>query len=72
MNTYSGFSFNLASAFLQNHVKKSACVSPVSLLLPLAAVFAIYFYLVKKGPRYTTILLSIVALSVVCSLLGVL
>ena len=41
-------------------------------LLPLAAVFAIYFYLVKKGPRYTTILLSIVALSVVCSLLGVL
>ncbi|MCV5736606.1 PTS system mannose/fructose/sorbose family transporter subunit IID, partial [Escherichia coli] len=31
-----------------------------------------YFYLVKKGPRYTTILLSIVALSVVCSLLGVL
>ncbi len=24
-------------------------------LLPLAAVFAIYFYLVKKGPRYTTI-----------------
>ena len=36
-------------------------------LLPLAAVFAIYFYLVKKGPRYTTILLSIVALSVVCS-----
>lgn len=38
----------------------------------LAAVFAIYFYLVKKGPRYTTILLSIVALSVVCSLLGVL
>ncbi|MFG1173986.1 PTS system mannose/fructose/sorbose family transporter subunit IID [Erwiniaceae bacterium CAU 1747] len=41
-------------------------------LLPLAAVFAVYFYLVKKGPRYTTILLSIVALSVVCSLLGVL
>ncbi|HAU7611470.1 TPA: PTS system mannose/fructose/sorbose family transporter subunit IID, partial [Salmonella enterica subsp. enterica] len=28
--------------------------------------------LVKKGPRYTTILLSIVALSIVCSLLGVL
>ncbi|KZQ45866.1 PTS fructose transporter subunit IID, partial [Klebsiella aerogenes] len=26
-------------------------------LLPLAAVFAIYFYLLKKGPRYTTILL---------------
>ena len=41
-------------------------------LLPLAAVFAIYFYLLKKGPRYTTILLSIVAISVACSLLGVL
>ncbi len=38
MNTYSSFSFNLASAFLKNHAKKSACVSPVSLLLPLAAV----------------------------------
>ena len=38
MNTYSGFSFKLASAFLQNHVKKSACISPVSLLMPLAAV----------------------------------
>ncbi|MBK0432755.1 PTS system mannose/fructose/sorbose family transporter subunit IID, partial [Klebsiella pneumoniae] len=35
-------------------------------------VFAIYFYLLKKGPRYTTILLSIVAISIVCSLLGVL
>ncbi|CAI1093924.1 PTS system mannose-specific EIID component [Serratia fonticola] len=41
-------------------------------LLPLAAVFSIYFYLVKKGPRYTTILLSVVVLSVVCSLLGIL
>jgi D-glucosaminate-specific PTS system IID component len=41
-------------------------------LLPLAAVFAVYFYLLKKGPRYTTILLSIVAISIVCSLTGVL
>lgn len=38
MNTYSDFSFNLASAFLQNRAKETACVSPVSLLLPLAAV----------------------------------
>ena len=38
MNTYLNFSFNLASTFLQNHAKKTACVSPVSLLLPLAAV----------------------------------
>lgn len=41
-------------------------------LLPLAAVFAIYFYLLKKGPRYTVILLSVVAISLVSSLLGVL
>jgi len=41
-------------------------------LLPLAAVFSIYFYLTKKGPRYTTILLSVVVISVVCSLLGAL
>lgn len=38
MNTYFNFSFNLASAFLQNSTKETACVSPVSLLLPLAAV----------------------------------
>ena len=40
MNPYSDFSFNLASAFLQSHAKETACVSPVSLLLPLAAVAA--------------------------------
>lgn len=38
MNTYSDFSFNLASAFLQNRTKETVCVSSVSLLLPLAAV----------------------------------
>lgn len=41
-------------------------------LLPLAAVFSIYFYLIKKGPRYTTILLSVVAISVLGSLSGLL
>lgn len=41
-------------------------------LLPLTAVFTIYFYLLKRGPRYTTILLSVLVLSVVCSLLGIL
>lgn len=40
-------------------------------LLPLAAVFAIYFYLVKRAALHHH-LLSIVALSIVCSLLGVL
>lgn len=38
MNAYSEFSFQLAAAFLQNHSQETACVSPVSLLLPLAAV----------------------------------
>lgn len=38
MNTYSEFSFNFASVFLQNKATETACVSPVSLLLPLAAV----------------------------------
>ena len=38
MNTYSNFSFNLASVFLRNRAKETVCVSPVSLLLPLAAV----------------------------------
>jgi len=41
-------------------------------LLPLAAVFAIYYYLKKKGPYYNRILLTIVAISVVASLLGIL
>ena len=38
MHTYNDFSFNFASAFLQNRAKETMCVSPVSLLLPLAAV----------------------------------
>lgn len=41
-------------------------------LLPLGAVFAIYYYLKKKGPYYNRILLSIVAMSVAASLLGIL
>lgn len=41
-------------------------------LLPLAAVFGIYYYLTKKGPRYNTILISVVVFSIVTSLLGIL
>lgn len=41
-------------------------------LLPLCAVFGIYYYLTKKGPRYNVILISVVVFSVVCSLLGIL
>lgn len=41
-------------------------------ILPLAAVFAIYYYLKKKGPYYNRILLSVVVVSIVTSLLGIL
>ncbi len=40
-------------------------------LLPLGAVFAIYFYLRKKGPYYNRILLSVVVISIITSLLGI-
>lgn len=41
-------------------------------ILPLAAVFSIYYYMMKKGPNYNIILLSIVAFSILASILGVL
>ena len=34
-------------------------------LLPLAAVFIIYYYLKKKGPYYNRILLTVVGLSLI-------
>lgn len=41
-------------------------------VLPLAAVFGIYFYLEKRGPRYNAILVAIIAISVICAFLGIL
>lgn len=41
-------------------------------ILPLIAVFAIYFYMQKKGPRYNRILIAIVVVSVMCAILGIL
>ncbi len=41
-------------------------------ILPLIAVFGIYFYMQKKGPRYNIILIAIVIISVVCAVLGIL
>lgn len=41
-------------------------------LLPLAAVFAIYFFMVKKGPRYGIIIGSIVVISIFASFFGLL
>ena len=40
-------------------------------IIPLAAVFIIYAYLRKKGPRYTKILLTVVIVSVIASVLGI-
>lgn len=40
-------------------------------LLPLLAVLAIYWYFKKKGPRYITVLFSILALSLVLSYFGI-
>lgn len=41
-------------------------------LLPLTAVFLIYFYMVKKGPRYGIIIGTIVIVSILGSFLGLL
>jgi D-glucosaminate-specific PTS system IID component len=41
-------------------------------VLPLAAVFLIYFYMVKKGPRYGIIIGTIVLVSIIGSFLGLL
>jgi Phosphotransferase system, mannose/fructose/N-acetylgalactosamine-specific component IID len=41
-------------------------------LLPLLAVFLIYFYLKKRGPRYNLILGTIVVVSVAAAFLGIL
>jgi len=41
-------------------------------VLPLVAVFAIYFYLEKKGPRYNRILIAIIVISIICAVLGIL
>jgi D-glucosaminate-specific PTS system IID component len=41
-------------------------------LLPLVAVFAIYIFMLKKGPRYGIIIGSIVVISVIGSFLGIL
>lgn len=41
-------------------------------LLPLVAVFGIYAFLKKKGPRYNIILSSIIVISIITSLLGIL
>ncbi|NLH64138.1 MAG: PTS system mannose/fructose/sorbose family transporter subunit IID [Erysipelotrichaceae bacterium] len=41
-------------------------------MLPIAAVFAMYFYFTKKGPRYIQVLLYVIVLSLVFSFLGIL
>jgi len=41
-------------------------------LLPMLAVFGIYIYLKKKGPRYNIILTAIIVISILSSLTGIL
>jgi D-glucosaminate-specific PTS system IID component len=41
-------------------------------LLPLSAVFSMYWFLTKKGPRYNILLLSVVIFSLLTSFLGIL
>ncbi|SEJ84739.1 PTS system, D-glucosaminate-specific IID component [Propionispira arboris] len=41
-------------------------------LLPLCAVYGIYWYLTEKGPYYSRILLTVVIFSIIASLLGIL
>jgi mannose/fructose/N-acetylgalactosamine-specific phosphotransferase system component IID len=41
-------------------------------ILPLIAVFSMYFYMQKKGPRYNVILIAVIVVSVVCAFLGIL
>ncbi|MBP1042854.1 PTS system mannose/fructose/sorbose family transporter subunit IID [Vagococcus sp. BWB3-3] len=41
-------------------------------LLPLSAVFIIYYYMLKKGPRYGVIISTIVIVSIIGALLGIL
>lgn len=40
-------------------------------LLPLLVVFGIYFFFKKKGPRYLTVLLTIIVMSLVLSFFGI-
>ncbi|GHD68449.1 MULTISPECIES: PTS system mannose/fructose/sorbose family transporter subunit IID [Jeongeupia] len=72
--SYVKLSTPLKFSFLQGSevVVQQVLDSIVPGLLPLAAVFAIYLYMLKKGPRYTVILLSVVAFSLVCSITGIL
>lgn len=41
-------------------------------LLPVLVVFGIYFYILKKGPHYIRILLSVIIISLICSFFGIL
>ncbi len=41
-------------------------------ILPLVAIFGIYVYMQKKGPRFNRILIAIIAISVACAALGIL
>lgn len=41
-------------------------------ILPLAAVFLIYWYMVRKGQKFTRILLAVIAISLIGGITGIL
>lgn len=41
-------------------------------LLPIIVVFGMYFYIIKKGPHYIRILITVIAISLVCAFFGLL
>lgn len=64
--------FKIAIANSQPIVIQDILNSIAPGMLELAAVFGIYWFLKKKGPRYNIIMVSIIIFSIICSLLGLL
>lgn len=64
--------FKLSILEGQPMVMQEVLDSIVPGLLPMLAVFGIYIYLKRKGPRYNIILTTIIVISVLSSLLGIL
>ena len=41
-------------------------------MLPLAAIFGIYYYFTHKGANYNKVIFSMLGISLICALLGIL
>ena len=64
--------FKIAIANSQPIMIQEILNSIAPVLLELAAVFGIYWFLKTKGPRYNIIMIAIIIFSIVCSVLGLL